>query len=88
MSINYKAALTLAFGVGSLFAAGQAHAAACDGTVQTGFHGRTTQCYYLPTVSNGRITGLQKQVNYTGYTTPYGNRSGAVIGNGGRRGGR
>jgi hypothetical protein len=80
MSINFKAAM-LALGAASLFGAGQANAAPCDGTVQTGFHGRTTQCYYLPTVSNGRITGLQKQVNYGGYTNPYGgNSGGATIG--------
>jgi hypothetical protein len=82
MSINFKAA-TLALTVASLFGAGQANAAACDGTVQTGFHGRTTQCYYLPTVSNGRVTGLQKEVNFRGYTNPYGGHSGgAIIGGG------
>ena len=75
-------AIAAAVIVASLFGAGQASAAECDGTVQTGFHGRTTQCYYLPTVSNGRVTGLQKQVNYGGtYTNPYGGQTGgATIG--------
>ena len=81
MSINPRAA-ALALGVASQFGAGTANAA-CDGSVQTGFHGRTTQCYYLPTVSNGRVTGLQKEVVLHGYTNPYGGQSsgrGAIIG--------
>jgi hypothetical protein len=84
MSINLKAA-TLAIAAASLFGAGAANAA-CDGSIQTGFHGRTTQCYYLPTVSNGRVTGLQKEVVFRGYTNPYGggqSGGGAVIGGGG-----
>jgi hypothetical protein len=92
MPIHFKTTAMLALGVATLFSAGQASAATCDGTVQTGFHGRTVQCYYLPTVSNGRITGLEKHVNYGGtpFTNPYGggHQGGAVIGhgNGGHRG--
>jgi hypothetical protein len=88
MSINFKAAAMLAFGAATLLSGGQAKAEICDGTVQPAFHGRTIQCYYLPTVSNGRVTGLQKQVNYAGtpFPNPYGhpvhNRPGAVIGGG------
>ena len=81
MSITLKAA-ALALGVASLFGAGTANAA-CDGSVQTGFHGRTTQCWYVPTVSNGRINGMQKEVVFRGYTNPYGGPSsgrGGIIG--------
>ena len=35
-----------------------ANAAGCDGSVQQQRNGRTIQCYYLPTVSNGRVDGL------------------------------
>jgi len=83
MSINFKAA-TLALGVVSLLGAGQANAAGCDGSIQQTRSGRTIQCYYLPTVSNGRISGEQKVVNYGGtFANPYGgNSGGAVIGGG------
>ena len=80
MSITLKAA-ALALGVASLFGAGTANAA-CDGSVQTGFHGRTTQCWYVPTVSNGRINGMRKEVVFRGYTNPYGG-GGAAIGSNG-----
>jgi hypothetical protein len=82
MSINFKAAI-LALGVASLFGAGQANAETCDGSVQQTRTGRTIQCYYLPTVSNGRISGMQKVVNYGGtYANPYGGgQGGAYIGN-------
>jgi len=81
MLINFKAAAMLAFGTATLLSGGQAKADICDGTVQPDFRGRTRQCYYLPTVSNGRVTGVQKQVNYGGtpFSSPYGH-PGAVIG--------
>jgi hypothetical protein len=79
MSTNFKIA-ALAFGVASLFGAGQANAAACDGSWQQMRNGMTKQCYYLPTVSNGRVSGLEKQVNYHG-RNPYGGHPGATIGN-------
>jgi hypothetical protein len=79
MSITLKAA-ALALGMASLFGAGTANATVCDGTVQPTHMNRTYQCYYLPTVSNGRVTGLQKQVNYSG--TPF------AVGNGYRSHGR
>lgn len=85
MSIHSKAAI-LAVGAVSLFGAGQANAAACDGTVQQMHNGRTIQCYYLPTVSNGRVSGEQKVVNYGGtLSNPYGGNhpGGAIIGGGG-----
>ena len=86
MSINFKAA-TLALGVASLLGAGQANAAACDGSIQRMHNGRTIQCYYLPTVSNGRISGEQKVVNYGGsFNNPYGGQyadhPGAIISGG------
>ena len=84
MSINFKVA-ALVLGVASLFGAGPANAAGCDGSVQQQRNGRTIQCYYLPTVSNGRVDGLQKQVNYGGsFNNPYGGgHPGAVIGGNG-----
>ena len=45
----------------SLLAAGQANAAGCDGSIQQTRNGRTIQCYYLPTVSNGHCIGLQSR---------------------------
>jgi hypothetical protein len=66
MTTHFKAAAMLAFGVATLLSAGPASAETCDGTVQHNFRGITTQCYYLPTVSNGRVTGLQKEVTYGG----------------------
>jgi len=71
MSINLKIA-ALALGTASLFTAGQASAEVCDGSMQLNRRGITRQCYYLPTVSNGRVTGLQKQVNYGGNLPTYG----------------
>jgi hypothetical protein len=82
MSISLKAA-ALALGVASLFGGGTANAAVCDGTVQHTHMNRTFQCYYLPTVSNGRVTGLQKVVNNG--VIPYGRVTGAA--NGGAFGG-
>ena len=84
MSIRFKAAM-LALGVASLFGAGQANAANCDGSVQQMRGGRTVQCYYLPTVSNGRISGEQKVVNYGGTDNRYGggHAGGAIIGGSG-----
>jgi len=85
MSVNFKIA-ALALGVASLFGAGQASAAGCDGSIQQTRNGRTVQCYYLPTVSNGHYIGLQKQVNYGTYNdNRYGGNhtGGAVIGGGG-----
>jgi hypothetical protein len=86
MPTHFKAAATLAFGVATLLGAGPANAA-CDGTVMRTYTGRTTQCYYLPTVNDGRVTGLQLQVNHGGaYPNHYGYGGyghGATIGAGG-----
>jgi len=81
MSINLKAAM-LALGVASLFSAGQAIAADCRGSerIAAWRMGRSVQCYYLPTVSNGRVTGLQREVSYGGRNRPYGGSAGATIG--------
>jgi len=81
MSIQFKAAM-LAVAIASLFGAGQANAAACGGSVEQMRNGMTKQCYYLPTVSNGRVNGLEKQVVYHG-RNPYGGNhtGGATIGN-------
>lgn len=91
MSITLKAA-ALALGVASLFGAGTANAAECDGSIQRLHNGRTVQCYYLPTMTDGHYSGLQKQVNYGGtFNNPYGggHPGGAIIGGGnGYRGGR
>jgi prepilin-type processing-associated H-X9-DG protein len=79
MSINFKVA-ALALGVASLFGAGQANAAACDGSVEQMRNGMTKQCYYLPTVSNGSVSGLEKQVIYHGRSPYGGSHPGATIG--------
>ena len=81
MSLSFKAAI-LAVGAVSLFAAGQANAAGCDGSIQQTRNGRTIQCYYLPTVSNGHYIGLQKQVNYGATYDHRYDHPGATIGNG------
>jgi hypothetical protein len=69
MSIRSKlSAVALAgLATGSVFAlgSGEAAAAVCNGTWQT-IHssaGVQLQCYYLPTVSNGRVTGLAYKQN-------------------------
>jgi hypothetical protein len=85
MPTHFKAAAMLAFGVATLLSAGQANATTCNGTVETNRLGTTRQCYYLPTVSDGRVTGVQKQVNYGGtpFNSPYGHpygHPGATIG--------
>jgi hypothetical protein len=81
MSIHFKSAM-LALGVACLLGAGPANAAACDGSIQQTRSGRTIQCYYLPTVSNGRISGEQKVVNYGGtFSNPYGGNGGGYVGN-------
>jgi hypothetical protein len=85
MPTHFKAAAMLAFGVASLLSAGQANASTCDGAVETNRLGTTRQCYYLPTVSDGRVTGVQKHVNYGGtpfggYNHSYGRPTGAAMG--------
>jgi hypothetical protein len=87
MSNNKKltAAALAAFAIASTLGAGPAAAAVCDGS----WHGggarsydprtgdvRQAQCYYLPTVSNGRVTGLEFKQNFR-WVKPLG---GAVIG--------
>ena len=66
MSKNLKlnlATAAFALAVASLFAQGSAVAqSSCNGQWQRTVHGNV-QCYYLPTVSNGRVTGLQQHVN-------------------------
>jgi hypothetical protein len=68
------AAVTL--GLATLSGQGAATAESwCNGAVHH-VRGSSVQCYYLPTVSNGRVTGLREQINW------HSNRSagGAVIG--------
>jgi hypothetical protein len=55
------------------FGSGAADAATCDGGWAHSGRGLQRQCYYLPTISNGRVTGLQLEVNYR-------RQPGAVIG--------
>jgi hypothetical protein len=60
-------ALTFAAFVSAIsFGSGAANAATCDGSWARGGRGEM-QCYYLPTVSNGRVTGLQLERNYRPY---------------------
>ncbi len=77
------AALASAISLGS----SPASASGCDGTWMARPHrqlppGRV-QCYYLPTVSNGRVTGLALEVN----TRDPAPRRGAIIGGGHPAGG-
>jgi hypothetical protein len=80
-TIKFAAAALLA-GLAASFGSGPAAAGqSCDGTVQL-YPGGVVQCYYLPTVSNGRVTGLQEHINFSlnrGNSTP----RGAIIGGGG-----
>ena len=81
MSTNLKIA-AFVLGAVSLFTANQASSAeVCDGSVQTNRRGTTRQCYYLPTVSDGRVTGLQKHVNYDA-NIPHGGYGGGYGGGG------
>jgi hypothetical protein len=60
-----KVIIAAAFAVGfaSLFGQGAATADPyCNGTVHR-FQRGTVQCYYLPTVANGRVTGVQERTN-------------------------
>jgi hypothetical protein len=60
------------------FGSGAADAATCDGSWSRDGRRLEKQCYYLPTVSNGRVTGLQLEQNYRQYKpVPH---PGAVIG--------
>ncbi len=66
------AALASAISLGS----SPASASGCDGTWMYSRGHRQVQCYYLPTVSNGRVTGLERHEN----TRDPGTRPGAIIG--------
>jgi len=61
------------------FGSASANAATCNGTWSSVGHRANLQkqCYYLPTVSNGRVTGLELKENYR-WLKP---QPGAVIGN-------
>jgi hypothetical protein len=76
MSFTKSAALTFAVLASALSFSASADAATCDGS-WTRAHGHRLekQCYYLPTVSNGRVTGLELKTNYRLPQTP-----GATIG--------
>jgi hypothetical protein len=78
MSIKLILATAIVAAAATLSALGAATAqSVCNGTVR--HIGRvTTQCYYLPTVSNGRVTGLQEHLNIH-FNRP---GIGAVIGQG------
>lgn len=72
-------ALTFAAFVSAIsFGFGAANAATCDGSWSRDGHRLEKQCYYLPTVSNGRVTGVQLEQNYRQYQ-PHA-QPGAVIG--------
>ena len=72
MSIKINLAITtLALGIASISGSNAAHAQQiCDNTwhhaggIVSPAGPISTKCYYLPTVSNGRVTGLQKQVQF------------------------
>jgi hypothetical protein len=60
------------------FGSGAADAAACDGGWARDGRRLEKQCYYLPTVSTGRVTGVQLEQNYRQYQPEA--HPGAVIG--------
>jgi hypothetical protein len=63
MSIKFSLAAAIVAGAAALSMHGSAAAQSfCNGTVRH-FPRVSSQCYYLPTVSDGRVTGLQKHVN-------------------------
>jgi uncharacterized membrane protein len=72
INLTKPAALTFAvFAAALSFGAGSASAATCDGTWSRAHgHRLEKQCYYLPTVSNGRVTGLELKTNYRNAQTP------------------
>lgn len=72
-------ALTIAIlGAAMTIGASRADAATCDGTWARDGRRLEKQCYYLPTVSNGRVTGLELEQNYRQYQPHPG--PGAIIG--------
>ena len=86
MSIRTKlgalalAALTTGFALS--FGSGQAAAATCgDGSWQRAPDGYQKKCYYLPTVSNGRVTGVAEHYAWRKtQATPAGIAGGAAQG--------
>ena len=74
MSIKLKLAAALAVALASLSGHNSANAFPCDGNTYMGDGARRVQCYYLPTVAGGRVTGVHKQVNSSGF-----NRAGGPI---------
>lgn len=60
------------------FGSGAADAATCDGSWARDGRRLEKQCYYLPTISNGRVTGVQLEQNYRQYQPEM--HPGAVIG--------
>ena len=80
-TIKFAAAALIA-GLAASFGSGEAAAGqTCDGTVRH-YPGGVVQCYYLPTVSNGRVTGLQEHINF-GFNRGESPPRGAIIGGGG-----
>ena len=72
-------ALTFAAFVAAIsFGSGAADAATCNGSWARDGVRLEKQCYYLPTVSNGRVTGVQLEQNYRLYQPKM--QPGAVIG--------
>ena len=73
MSIKFNlATAAIAIALASLSTQGSAVARAnCNGTVYHYAH-TSWQCYYLPTVANGRVTGLQRHINFSGNGYPHG----------------
>jgi len=57
------AALSLAAVASALSFSAPANAALCDGTWRT-VGTQKMQCYYLPTVTNGRVSGLNFHRNF------------------------
>ena len=76
MSIKFNlATAAFALAVASLSAQGSAVAGpACNGQWVHNAAG-WVQCYYLPTVSGGRVTGLEQRVNWSNAGAAIGSRA-------------
>lgn len=78
-SYSTLAALAVTLGLATSLGASPAKADSCP---QPGNRNITAHCYYLPTVSNGRVNGLREETTYSFKGPgPYGH-GGAVIGHG------
>ena len=80
-TLNAAALAALAISSAIALSASPASADTCDGTWQQSGLRVQKQCYYLPTVSNGRVTGVELKTNYR-LNPP---KPGAIVGGAGHQ---